>query len=81
MESLAAVDRMSLPPQGGGTLKAIARIGYELEEALADVIDNSIDAGADDVEITLLRDDDAILSVRIAAKSIARTNSALSAWE
>ncbi|MGQ0589132.1 MAG: ATP-binding protein [Sphingosinicella sp.] len=66
MESLTVVDRVRLPPQGSGTVRALSRIGYELEEALADIIDNSIDAAASDVEITLLRDDDTITGVTIA---------------
>jgi hypothetical protein len=66
MESLPVVDRMRLPPQGANTVRALSRIGYELEEALADVIDNSIDAGATDVEVTLLRNDDTITAITIA---------------
>lgn len=35
-----------IPPDPKGTSVALRRIDYSLEEALADVIDNSIDASA-----------------------------------
>lgn len=63
---LAAVDRVKLAPEGGGTIRALSRIGYDLPEALADLIDNSIDANARRVEITFLRNDTQITSVLIA---------------
>lgn len=66
LEDLEAVRSVRLAPEGGGTIRALARIGYDLEHALADLIDNSIDAGAGRVEITLFRDDEAVTSVVIA---------------
>ena len=63
---LAAVDRVKLAPEGGGTIRALSRIGYDLPEALADLIDNSIDANARRVEIPFLRNDTQITSVLIA---------------
>ncbi|MEA1015144.1 ATP-binding protein [Sphingosinicella sp. LY1275] len=63
---IAAVDRMKLPPQGDQTLRAIGRIGYELGEALADLIDNSIDAKANRVEVTFHRNDRGITRITIA---------------
>ncbi len=35
-----------IPPNPKGVVGAFVRIGYSLEEAVADVIDNAIDAGA-----------------------------------
>ncbi|MDE3819750.1 ATP-binding protein [Sinorhizobium meliloti] len=66
LETLSVVDHMRLPPEGGGTVRALSRIGYELPAALADLIDNSIDAGSSRVEITFYRDDHEIATVTIA---------------
>lgn len=66
LEDLKAVESVRLAPEGGGTIRALSRIGYELPEALADLIDNSIDAGACRIEITIFRNDEAVTSVTIA---------------
>ncbi len=66
LEALAAVESVKLAPEGGGTVRALSRIGYDLQDALADLIDNSIDAGAGRVEIIFFRDDEAVTSVTIA---------------
>jgi hypothetical protein len=65
-EAIRSIDAFSLPPDGGGAAKAFARIGYELADALADIIDNSLDAKASRVEITFHRDDKRIYAVTIA---------------
>lgn len=46
----------SNPPNPERTKDAFSRIGYSLEEAVADLIDNSIDAGAADVLVRLVYD-------------------------
>jgi len=66
LEPLAAVDHMLLRPEGKGTIRALSRIGYELPAAIADIIDNSIDAHATRVEVTFLRNDIEITAVTIA---------------
>ena len=53
---LAAVGADPNPPDAGGTVDALSRIGYSLEQALADIIDNSVDAGAADILIRFYRD-------------------------
>lgn len=63
---IATVETFSLPPDSGGSVTAFARMGYDLESALGDLIDNSIDATARDVEITFFRDDSNILAVTVA---------------
>ena len=52
-------------PDAGGVLTALARIGYDLEVALADLIDNSLDAGASNILIRFLRTDDRITSLAV----------------
>jgi hypothetical protein len=66
LKALVSVGELELPPDGHGAARAFSRIGYDLEHALADLIDNSIDAGARGVEITLFRNDRAIVAVTIA---------------
>ncbi|WCP73539.1 ATP-binding protein [Sphingomonas hankookensis] len=66
LEPLATVDHMLLRPEGKGTIRALSRIGYELPAAIADIIDNSIDAQATRVEITFFRNDHEITAVTIA---------------
>jgi hypothetical protein len=66
LKPLVRVGELTLPPDGAGAARAFSRIGYELEQALADLIDNSIDAGARGIEISLFRNDDAVVAVSIA---------------
>src|SRR5437899_1740954 len=66
LEGLEAVKSVKLAPEGGGTVRALSRIGYDLQDALADLIDNSVDAGAGRVEITIFRNDESVTSVTIA---------------
>lgn len=64
-DTIPTVGTFRLPPDSAGTVRAVARIGYELPEALADIIDNSIDAHARTVTVTFLRDDERVLAVLI----------------
>ncbi len=65
-EAIRSIEAFSLPPDGGGAAKAFSRIGYDLADALADLVDNSLDAEASRVEITFHRDDTQIFAVTIA---------------
>jgi hypothetical protein len=65
-EDIGTIGSFVLPPDSGGSMTAFARMGYDLESALADIIDNSIDADARHVEITLFRDEEQIVKVAIA---------------
>ena len=65
-DPLKTIDAFDLPPDSGGTVKAFSRIGYDLTEALADLVDNSIDASAGRVEITFNRTNAALSSVTVA---------------
>ncbi|MFB6828622.1 ATP-binding protein [Streptomyces hydrogenans] len=53
-----------LPPDAGYA-KALTNQGYSFEAAVADLIDNSIDAGADSVVVHFLRDSDRIVSLLV----------------
>lgn len=52
---LPASSQHSLPPDPKGTAGVFRRVGYDLDEALADIIDNSIDAGAKKVLVRIVR--------------------------
>jgi hypothetical protein len=54
-----------LAPDPKGTAQALQRIGYSLDEALADLVDNSIDAGASNVRIRFLRTNSSITQVAV----------------
>src|SRR5262245_32084293 len=54
------------PPDPEGLLLAISNLGYSMEDALADLIDNSIDAGATQVRVRILRRKSELKSVVIA---------------
>lgn len=57
-------DSARLPPDAGYA-KALTNQGYGFEVAVADLIDNSIDAGADSVVVHFLRDTDRIVSLLV----------------
>ncbi|WAJ28502.1 ATP-binding protein [Antarcticirhabdus aurantiaca] len=64
--ALRSAGSFVLPPDDAGSVRAFSRIGYDLAEALADLIDNSIDAAARRVEITFTRNDSRVTAVTIA---------------
>src|SRR5262245_66159428 len=59
------IGRSTVPPDASGILQAISRIGYQLQEALADLIDNSIDAGARNVLVRFFRDGDRLTDIAV----------------
>lgn len=63
--SLQTKDREKIAPNPERTKHAIARIGYSLEESVADLIDNSVDAKASTVLLRLLRDGERVKRVFI----------------
>jgi hypothetical protein len=52
-------------PDATGVFDAIARIGYEFEQAIADLVDNSIDAEATDVLIRFFFNKTAVYSLAV----------------
>lgn len=53
-------------PDAGRLIAALRQIGYSLEQAISDLVDNSINAGAATVLIRFLHDGNAIQAVAIA---------------
>lgn len=64
--SIKAVDREEIPPDPANMITALRQIGYTLEQSLADLIDNSINAKARKVLIRFIFDDENIVRVLIA---------------
>lgn len=52
-------------PDAEGVFDAIARIGYEFEHAIADLVDNSVDADASEVLIRFFYDRKSVYSVAV----------------
>lgn len=57
-------------PDAEGVFDAIARIGYEFEHAIADLVDNSVDAGATEVLIRFFYDKKSVYSVAVIDNGI-----------
>lgn len=55
-----------LPPDPGGLITALRSIGYTLKAAVADLVDNSLDAKATKVLVRFIHDDSQILKIIIA---------------
>ena len=54
---------MSLPPLAASLMESMRSVGYSLESALADLIDNSISANAGQVEIQFRPFDDPYIAI------------------
>lgn len=63
---LPSVGSDKIDPDPGKVAQAFSRIGYRLEEALADLIDNSIDASANHILVRFLRDRHSLKRIVIA---------------
>ena len=63
--NIKAVDKDRIPPNDNKAADIFARIGYRLEEALADLVDNSIDANAKNVLIRFQRYSEGVHSVMV----------------
>ena len=52
-------------PDAGRLITALRQIGYSLDQAIADLIDNSVNANAHTVLIRLLHDGDRVYSLAV----------------
>ena len=59
------VGRATLQPDAAGVLRAISRIGYRLPEAIADLVDNSVDAKSKNVLIRFFRTGDDLTAIGV----------------
>ena len=63
---LEAAMQESLPPDEGKAADIFSRLGYSIADAIADIVDNSVDAGASRVHLRFARSAEGIHSVLIA---------------
>lgn len=76
-ELLNSIGEEEILPDPEGLLTAISSIGYRLEDAIADLVDNSIDARAHMVRIRILRDQRMLKGVVIADDGAGMTETVL----
>jgi hypothetical protein len=63
---LAVVNTVPISPHAGKVTDALSRIGYSIEEAAADLVDNAIDAGATKVLLRFVHDGSEIRRILVA---------------
>lgn len=66
LQDIPVIGHRPIPPNAGKVTDALSRIGYKLEEATADIVDNSIDASASNVLIRIVHDGTDIRRILIA---------------
>lgn len=64
--AIRAVGAEETPPDPRGMIAGVARYGYTLHDALADLIDNSLDARARNVAVRFVRDEHAVRRIVVA---------------
>lgn len=64
-QDLSVIKTVSISPHAGKITDALSRIGYKIEEAIADLIDNSIDASASKSLIRFVHDGSEIKQILI----------------
>ena len=57
-------------PNPARLIQALSQIGYRFEDAIADLIDNSITAGASEIMIRFFHDGEQLVSIAIADNGI-----------
>jgi hypothetical protein len=66
VKDLVVVKTVPISPHAGKVTDALSRIGYSIEEAAADLIDNAIDAGATKVLLRFVHDGSEIRRILVA---------------
>ena len=77
LEGVTARSKESLAPDPDRLIFALRQIGYSIEQALADLVDNSINAGASTVLIRFIWDREEIRQVVVADDGCGMTPSEL----
>lgn len=77
LAEIPTLQTFSLPPDSGGSAAAFSRLGYDLVDALADIIDNAVDSKAARVEVVFHRQADRIAAVTIADTGLGMTEAVL----
>ncbi len=77
LQKLRVAGEDRIDPNPGGIITAFARIGYKLTEAVADIVDNAVDAKAKNVLIRFFCSDDKIRRVAIVDDGEGMTDAAL----
>ncbi len=65
-KNITAVATESIPPDAARLIMALRQIGYSFEQAISDLVDNSINARSKNVLIRFVWEDDGIRSIIIA---------------
>lgn len=66
VQDLVVVKTVPINPHAGKVTDALSRIGYSIEEAAADLIDNAIDAGATKILLRFVHDGSEIRRIIVA---------------
>lgn len=66
MQTLPVVKTIPIVPHAGKVTDALSRIGYSIEEAAADLIDNSVDAAASKILVRFVHDGSEIRRIFVA---------------
>lgn len=61
-----ASEDVNLPPNPAGLIEGLRDTGYTFNNALADIVDNSIDAGASDIAVRIEMDLEGHISITVA---------------
>jgi hypothetical protein len=77
INGLKVVTTVPIQPHAGKVTDALSRIGYKIEEAIADLVDNSIDASATNILIRFVHDGSEIKRIVLADDGLGMSNEEL----
>lgn len=76
--SFTAAGQKSIPPDPAMMIRALRQIGYSFEQAISDLVDNSVSANASEVLIRFIVDETAVRSLAVADNGEGMTSARLS---